>query len=67
MEVVYWPPKCDCSIRQRLNGEIFRGCLKGPAIIVGNFNLHTDWTNKRDKGVVEECIDISRDSFFEQC
>ena len=65
--VVDRPPNNDIMVGREINKEITFACENGTAIIMGNFNLHINWSNQVGQGShEEEFIECIRDSFLEQ-
>ena len=56
--LVYRLPNNDIMVGRAINKEITNACKNGTTIIMGDFNLHIDWSNQVGHGI--------RDSFLEQ-
>jgi len=52
--VVYRPPNNNFKVGRAINKQITDACKNGTAIIMGDFNLHIDWSTQVGRGGLEE-------------
>uniref|UniRef100_UPI00398F88A5 uncharacterized protein n=1 Tax=Pristiophorus japonicus TaxID=55135 RepID=UPI00398F88A5 len=65
--VVYRSPNNNFTVGRVIIKGIMEACEKGTAVVMGDFNLHIDWSNQIARGSLEEkFIECIRDCFLEQ-
>ncbi|XP_072349850.1 ORM1-like protein 2 isoform X1 [Scyliorhinus torazame] len=62
------PPNGSGGVGNGMKREIRDGFNKGISVIMGDFNLHIDWTNQISHNAgEEEFLECLRDGFLDQC